>query len=421
MAQVVDRGVPVRVSAYWPHPPSPPQYLFLSLPHLEALYGGAAGGGKTDALLMAALQYVDQPTYKALVIRSTFEELRMELIPRAEEWLAGTDAQPHDGGKSWSFPAGAMLQFGYLASPRDHLRYQGIQWHFVGFDELTHYREEQYRYLFSRLRRARDSGIPTRMRSTSNPGGPGHDWVRQRFLIEGRDEGRVFVPARLTDNPGIDVEDYIASLQVLDHHTRRQLLEGDWESRPPGDLFRRDWFEVIDSAPDDCEWVRFWDLAATEPTESNPDPDYTVGVRVGRTLDDSMVVEHVKRLRSRPQGVEQAIREMADRDGPATRIYIEQEPGSSGKAAIDHYVRTVLPDRSVRGVRATGSKFQRAQVVSSKAEHGLIGLVRAEWNRPLLDELEAFTADDTHPHDDIVDALSGACGQLSSQAIWRPL
>jgi predicted phage terminase large subunit-like protein len=402
--------IPIKTSRYWPHVPHPPQAAFLSLPHKEAFYGGAAGGGKSDALLMAALQYVEFPEYAAVLFRRTYPDLSRPggLIPRSMEWLGASDATWNANDHQWTFPSGATLTFAHLQHEKDKYDHQGAEYDFAGFDELTHFSETQYRYIFSRTRRRKDSRVPTRIRAASNPGGVGHDWVKDRFVTS----DRIFIPAKLSDNPSLDQDGYRDSLTELDLHTRRQLLEGDWDARPPGDLFRRDWFQRITVKPDDATWVRFWDMAATEPTDANPDPDWTVGLLMGRTKDGRFVVADVTRLRARPEGVRSAVRRCADRDGSDVTIAIEQEPGSAGKFAVDEWQRN-LADRRVRGIRSTGKKWDRAAVVSSKAEHGLIDLLDGPWVSSFLDEIEAFTQDDSHPHDDQVDALSGAYAQLA--------
>lgn len=146
--------------SYIPHVPHPPQQAFLLLSFLaEVFYGGAAGGGKSDAGLMGALQYADVPGYSALIIRRTFQDLALPgaIMDRAEEWLAGTGAVKKDGGKLWEFPTAdpnrpATLQFGYAQTHTDVKRYQGAEFQYVFVDELTHFEERTYRYLFSRLR-----------------------------------------------------------------------------------------------------------------------------------------------------------------------------------------------------------------------------------------------------------------------------
>jgi predicted phage terminase large subunit-like protein len=432
LAPRLTRYIPAQKPNGEPRGLHPPQQAFLLLGDIgvrEALYGGAAGGGKSDALLMAALQYVDVPGYGALMLRRTFTDLNQTdaLIPRSKEWLSATDARWNENEHRWYFPSGATLTFGHLQHEDNKLQYQGAAFQFVGFDELTQFTETQYTYLFSRLRRLEGSRIPIRMRAASNPGGPGHDWVKQRFGLyrpEGETDGplvchrpgwsgdRIFIPARLADNPSLDRDEYLVEMMELDSTTREQLLNGDWDVRAPGTLFRREWFQVIDHVPEGCRWVRHWDLAATEPGQANPDPDWTAGLLLGRHPNGSWVVRHVARTRDRPEGVEKLIRHHASDDGRPVTVSIEQEPGSSGKATIAHYQRTVLSEYEVRGLRSTGSKEERARPVSAKAEAGLITLVRGPWIGAFLEELEVFPSD---AHDDQVDALSGAFIQLEQQ------
>ena len=219
------------MTPFIPHKPTAKQQAFLLLNCLEALWGGAAGGGKTDALLMAALQWVDVPGYNALLLRRTFADLALPgaIMDRSHDWLRGTAAEWNDREKTWTFPSGARLTFGYLQGDHDKYRYQGTELSFCGFDELTQFQEEQYTYLFSRLRRPEGSDVPLRMRSASNPGGVGHGWVYERFMpdltaeaIEHRRKtGRIFIPARLEDNPYIDQAAYRRGLAELDDITRR--------------------------------------------------------------------------------------------------------------------------------------------------------------------------------------------------------
>ncbi len=412
----------VRLTRWIPHYPHPPQEAFLALDCREAMYGGAAGGGKSDALLMAALQYVDVPGYSALILRRTYPDLALPgaIMDRSKDWLAHTDATWNDNDRRWTFPSGATLTFGYLQTEKDKYRYQGAEFHFVGFDELTQFEETQYRYLLSRLRRLEGSDLPIRMRAASNPGGIGHEWVKQRFIIEGAQNDRAFMPAKVADNPSLDVELYVSTLEDLDHLTRAQLLDGDWDARPPGDLFRREWFEVVDHAPIGCRWLRFWDLAATEKSESNPDPDWTAGLRLGRHPNGEWYISDVQRFRAQPGTVKTKIGSIAEGDGKETLVRLEQEPGSSGKTVVDDYVRSVLVKFSAKGHKSTGSKYARAQPVSAKAEHGLIKLVRGPWINTFLDELESFGEDPKlYAHDDQADALSGAFECLLANAEVR--
>lgn len=211
-----------------------PQVLFLLLDCEEAFYGGAVGGGKSAALLMAALQYVDVPGYRALILRRTFAQLEKGdgLIPLSHEWLKGTDAVWNEQKHRWTFPSGATIEFGHVQDQRAMYDYQGGRWQFIGFDELTQFPFEPYEFIaFSRAARKTalaDLGIPRRVRSTGNPGGIGHGWVKTRFVEKG-EPGAVFIPARIRDNPGLDADDYEQGLSHLSEATRRQLMDGDWD------------------------------------------------------------------------------------------------------------------------------------------------------------------------------------------------
>lgn len=398
-------------TGYIHHDPTPKQQAFLLLESEEAFYGGAAGGGKSDALLMAALQYVDIPSYAAIIFRKTYADLALPgaLLDRSREWLSSTDAHWKDQEKTWVFPSGATLTFGYLENDNDHFRYQGAEFQFVGFDEVTQHKEFQYRYLFSRLRRLKDSSIPLRMRSASNPGGIGHDWVKQRFITDGLSQRRVFIPATLDDNPHLDRESYIKSLSNLDPVTRQQLLNGDWSARTAGNKFKREWFSIVEVEPADIQWVRYWDMAATE-ARSNNDPDWTAGSKVGRNKQGNFFIADIRHVRSTPQQVEALIKQTADLDGRNVRIFLEQEPGSSGKSIIDYYTRQVLAGFAFHPDRVSSNKVLRADPLSSQAEAGNIKLVRGSWINAFLDEAEAFP---NGSHDDQVDAVSGALNILT--------
>lgn len=419
-----------RVTKYIPQVPSPAQAAFLVVPHKEALYGGAAGGGKSIGLLMAALQYVDIAGYNAILFRRTFRDLALPeaLMSVSQEWLRGTDAKWNGGDYRWTFPSGATLSFGYLDSERDKYRYQSAAFQFIGFDELTQFEEANFTYLFSRLRRKEGVTVPLRMRAATNPGGVGHEWVRQRYIDEqapGTD--RVFIPALLSDNPYLDKETYIDSLQNLSPVEREQLLNGDWSARGQGPIFAGHWFILVDELPPIdldrrirgvghriVEAVRYWDLAATAAEVGKNDPDWTAGALLCRDDQNLMYVADVRRIRATPKEVERLIRQTADFDPPGTTIWIEREPGSAGKAYVDHIRSDVLPDQAIYADRVTGDKVMRAAPLASHAEAGFVRIVRGPWNRPLLDELEGFPIS---AHDDQVDALSGAYRKLAQSVV----
>lgn len=419
--------------------PSPgPQARFLSLTCFEALYGGAAGGGKSDALLVDAVRYVGRgygTNYKALLLRREFPDLEKSLIVRSRQLYPILGGVPRNDGKEWRFPGGEVVYFGHAQHERDIEQYQGAEFQFVGFDELTTFTEYQYTYIISRIRSAR--GVPTRLRAATNPGGVGHDWVFRRFgawldpksavkaepgqvlyFVRADDRelvvakgtagaaGRTFVPARLEDNKYLSVDgQYERGLAELDKVTRERLRNGDWLIQPSkGAYFKRGYFDFVDVAPADViDRVRRWDLAATEPKPGR-DPDWTVGLKMSKSRDGVYYVEDVTRFRESPHKVEFGIRSTAEMDGQRCRIMIPQDPGQAGKAQVAYYVRS-LAGFDVRGLPETGDKVTRAQPVSAQCEARNVKLVRGAWNDDFIRELEAFPEG---AHDDQVDAFANA-------------
>jgi len=406
----------------------------------EALYGGAAGGGKSEALLATALKWIDEPFFRALILRRTYADLERSLIDRSRTMcrVACPEADYHETKKVWRFPSGAQIQFGHLECEDDKFAYQSAEYSYIAFDELTHFTESQYTYLLSRARSAQ--GLPIRIRAATNPGGKGHEWVMRRWApwldpacerhaesaqklfyrntedgevyLDEPEEGalsRVFIAARVTDNPHLMRADptYVDRLRGLDRVTRAQLLDGDWSARvAEGKLFKPEWFERVPAAPDGAFRARYWDRAATAEAEAKKgkDPDYTVGVKIAKTTTGFFYVEHVARFRGRPHEVKERIVQTAIDDGRSCVVGIEQDPGSAGVFEADEYVRA-LAGFNVRKVRPTGNKVTRAQPASAQCEAKNVKLVIAPWNKAFVDELEMFP---DGSHDDQVDAFSGA-------------
>jgi hypothetical protein len=273
-----------REQRWCPHKPFKMQEAFLARDELEVLYGGAAGGGKSDALLMAALQHVDVPSYSALILRKTYKDLALAgaIMDRAGEWWRPTAARWNDNDKRWTFPSGATITFGYMESLNDRFRYQSAEFQCVCFDELTHFHQVQYTYMFSRLRKASDdlAHVPLRMRAGTNPGGVGHEWVGKRFGI--RPDGtqdvekahdpktgqlRVFVPSRLEDNPYVD-SSYETSLSSLDETTYAQLRRGVWITDNAGLVLPITRDNLVDLAPRGLRCVLGIDLGSSESEET---------------------------------------------------------------------------------------------------------------------------------------------------------
>jgi predicted phage terminase large subunit-like protein len=405
---------------YIPQTPTPRQAAFLLVPHREAFFGGAAGPGKSSALLMSALQYVDISGYNAILFRRTYKDLAQPgaLMDRAHEWLGKSDAKWDKQEKRWTFPSGATLTFAYMDTEVDKYNYQGAEFQFVGFDELTQFTFSMYSYMFSRMRRTKDNlHVPLRMRAAGNPGGVGHEWVKERFIdLDDPDDmkKRIFVPASLADNPHVDSVEYMESLDNLDPVTRAQLKNGDWDVEAEGNMFRREWFDgrILQEAPRNVtilRKVRYWDLASSDDTKTKA--DYTASCLMGLGDDGNVYVLEISRDKLSAANVEKLVQSKAERDGRVgTTIYMEQEPGSSGVGTIDHYRRYVLLGYNFRGDRPTGDKVERARNVSAACEHGLVYLVAGDKTKEFILEAQAFPMG---AHDDMVDALAGAFLQVS--------
>ena len=397
----------------WPHNPHATQQAFLLLDdYKEAFYGGAAGGGKSDALLMAASQYTDFPHYRALVLRRTYPELSMPgaIMDRAKMWWAGRAARWNGDDHQLVFPSGASITFAHAQYEDDVLRFSGTEFHAMFVDELTRFTETMYRFLFSRIRKNVGDPIPLRMRGASNPGDVGHEWVKKWFVNPGATD-RPFIPARLKDNPSIDQAAYIENLMMLHPTDRKRLLEGDWDVAEAGAFFRRLWFPVVDEPPKRLSRVvRYWDLAGTPPDGKN-DPDWTAGLKLGMDADKQLYMLNMQRLRASFESVAQMVVQTAILDGKTVPVCLEQEPGSAGKA-VTAYFKKRLQGWVVKGIPSSKAKEVRAAPVASSAEAGNITVINGPWVGAFLDEAEAFP---TGGHDDQIDALSGAFGQLVLQ------
>lgn len=416
--EALKKALTPRLTKYIPINPTPKQAAALLMNEKrEMLYGGAAGGGKSVYQLAAALQYVDIPGYAAILFRKTYSDLNLPgaLLHMSKEWLMPFvqtgEVKWSEKKNMYTFPSGATLSFGYLESDNDCFRYQGAEFQYIGIDECTHISPPNYRYLHSRLRKVKGIEAPLRFRATANPGGQYGEYYYNRFFVEGEEKGRVFLSAGLNDNPHLDAEEYITSLDELDPVTREQLLNGNWSIKEAGDMFTRMWFtDHVESSdvPAGTQFVRFWDMASTDPkkrkSKDRRDPDYTVGFKIGMH-QGIYFIEDIVRVQKGPADVEKIIKDTAEEDGYSCAIRMEQEPGSSGDITIDHYARNVLVGYDFDGVRSTGSKVERARPAAAAAKKGLVKVVKGCSNlTPFFDELDLFPYG---AKDDTIDGFSG--------------
>jgi hypothetical protein len=275
--------------------PQPRQAEFLRRPEYEVLYGGAAGGGKSDSLLMWVLQPYQVPHYQGLLLRKTYPELE-EIINRSIDLYPKIvpGCRYNANSHVWRFPSGSRVYLGSMHRVQDVIKYQGRSFSRIGFDELTHFTYQEYSYMFSR-NRPNGPGLIPLMRGATNPGGIGHAWVKQRF-IESRKPGqsysykleiagqtytrhRAFIPATVFDNQILLENDpmYVASMGLMNEATRKALLEGSWDSfsgqafpewsDQPACYKSREWTHVIEPFKIPATWRRFrsYDFGYAKP------------------------------------------------------------------------------------------------------------------------------------------------------------
>lgn len=454
-----------------PHAPWPKQQTFLDLNCLEALYGGAAGGGKSEALLMAALQFVHVPGYAALILRRDTQRLQLAggLIPRSHEWLANKGATWSAVQKRWSFPTNAepaTLTFGYLRDRQDKYRYGSSEFQFIAFDELTEFPEDDYLFLFSRLRRKRDIEVPLRMRAASNPGNIGHLWVRSRFIPPGCyaagdkpasdvlwHQGLAYVPARIGDNPALNEQEYRQSLVHLPPLARERLMHGDWSIQEQG-LLQAEWLRYFQTTlaglkhevlhllspagsilqsidAQTCRRFVTIDPAGTSADRARErqgrQPSWTVAQvwdQPRGPLSHVLLLRHQVRERVGFDGLCRILGDLHATWRPSA-LWIENE--KLGQAAVD-VLGSRLPLRTI--ATQSRDKVARAAALLDKLQRGEIWLPQhdLQWRPALEAEWLTWTGDPQEPADQIDAAAyaailagkqSGAPVQLST--LFLPL
>lgn len=426
------------------------QERFLSSPADIAIYGGAAGGGKTFGLLLEPLRHIDNPNFGAVIFRRESTQITNE----GGLWDTALAMYPECGARPikvpklhFRFRSGAKVTFDHINQETGVLAWQGAQIPLICFDELTHFERSQFFYMLSRNRST--CGVRPYVRATCNP--DADSWVAdfiawwidqdtglpiaersgvvrwfarvddvlhwadspedlaERHGVEVSDcKSVTFIAASITDNPALLKNDpgYLANLKALSRVERERLLGGNWKVRPAaGEYFQRTEAPVLASDPGDCvAWCRAWDLAATEPSDDNPEPDWTVGVKFGRRVSGRIVILDRIRVRRKAHAVRQLVKSTAQADGTDCRISIPEDPGQAGKDQAQSYV-LMLQGFNVQTRRASSDKITRAEPFAAQWQAGNVDVIRAPWLESLLSELEGFPE---VAFDDQVDACSDA-------------
>lgn len=441
-----------------------PQEMFLSSPADIVIYGGAAGGGKSYALLLEALRHIDKPNFGAVIFRRNSNQITAE----GGLWDTALDIYPYVGGRAtqnprptFRFRSGAKVSFAHLEYEKDKLAWQGSQIAFIGFDELTHFTESQFFYMLSRNRSICE--VSPYVRATTNP--DVDSWVAGfiswwidpdtgypipersgaiRYMVRinnkiywadttqelveqtGCDiehcKSVTFIASRLSDNKILMTKDpgYVANLKALPEVEMERLLNGNWKIKPAAGLFfKRSQVTMIEEVPKDViKWVRGWDLAATSESEGG-EPAYTSGVLMGKRRNGRYVVADVYNKRDSADEARQAIKTTAQIDKAKYRrvkIKLPQDPGQAGKAQAESFIK-FLAGFNVMTERESGSKETRAEPFAAQWQHGNVDVVIGAWNEEYFSQLESFPESQFK---DMVDASSTAFSELEKANISAP-
>ncbi len=430
-----------------------PQTLFAKTKADIAIYGGAAGGGKSFWLVAEAARHTHVPGYGAVLFRRTSPQLTGPGSVWEESWrlYPHTGGRPRENPLEWRWKHApdrdAIVQFSHMQYEKDWLSHQSKQYTAICWDQLEQFTGKQF---WSMLARNRSTcGIKPSQKAAANPdpdcflravldwwiGEDGYPLEQRtavlRWFIRDGDDIRwamdpqalveryswvqpgdplsiTFIPAKVEDNFKLLEADpgYLARLRALPIVERERLLRGNWDIRPAAGLyFQQGWFELVDKPPENpVGRVRGWDRAATPPSTQNPDPDCTSGVLMSCARDGTLFIEHVCWEQVGPKGVKDLVRNTAQHDGPNVEIAQWQDPGSAGKSDAEDYAE-MLEELGfiVHTIPASKDKITYAMPVSSQAENRNIKLVKGPWNQRYMQELESFP---DGAKDDAIDATS---------------
>lgn len=443
-------------------PASKTQQMFLQNTSKFTIYGGGAGSGKSHLALMYILGFIHDPNFRAVFIRETLPQIEQSggLWQEAQAMYKHFGARFRTKPNKVTFPSGAVVTFTAMGSDRDIKNFDGGQYSLVVFDEAQYFSQVQVSYLESRIR-SKAKG-PHRLICTCNP-------LRDSFLykfvswyldpdtgiplaersgveryyaqIDGdyvfgdsveelvnkhgpncKPQTYTFISATIYDNPHMALKrpDYVTRLENLKRSERERLLLGSWHAKDLTESYwKSEWCELINITQvplNLVSCVRGWDLAATEASEANRDPDYSCGVKLGRDKFGTYYILDAYRFRKQTDGVLKEIVKTSKEDGDNVFVTIPKDTGAGGKSANVFFVRYLAEAGiSVKSVVMSGhtNKIQRFLPFASVSEAGIVKIVRGEWNDWFINELENFTGGRQHVHDDAVDAVSDAFNTIS--------
>ncbi|MDO5397177.1 MAG: phage terminase large subunit [bacterium] len=435
-----------------------PQEKFLATSADIAIYGGAAGGGKSYALLMEPLRHISNNGFGAVIFRHNANQIMAE----GGLWDTSSKIYPWTGARSsknpaptWTFPGGAKVSFAHLEYEKDRLKWQGSQITMIGFDELTHFSKSQFFYMLSRNRSV--CGVRPYVRATTNP--DADSWVAEfiewwidqdtgypipersgvlRYMVQLNDalywgdspeelvdktgckvehvKSVTFIASKLSDNKILMENDpgYEANLNALSEVEKERLLNGNWKIKPAAGLvFPRSKANFIEALPKVVRWVRGWDLAATDKKEKgeNGKPACTAGVLMGKTYEGRIVVADVFNKAYAADDVRKAIKATCIMDKQKykrVRVRLPQDPGQAGKEQAASYIK-MLAGFNVTTELESGSKETRAEPFAAQWQHGNVDILVAPWNEEYISQLENFPEGKLK---DMVDASSSAFNEL---------
>jgi predicted phage terminase large subunit-like protein len=424
--------------------------------------GGAAGCGKTYAEILAGGRHFEVPGFRAVFFRRTTKQVRNPGGLWDEAWKVYPylGATPNSTDLEWSWPSGAKVKMAHLEHDNNVRDWQGAQVPLFIFDELTHFTADMFWYMLSRNRST--SGVRPYILASCNP--DADSWVadliawwidqdensenygypiperagKLRYFTRQGDvmvwgdtpaevtaqapdvpaelvKSLTFIPGKLEENQILEKADpgYRANLMAMSRVERARLLEGNWKVRASaGSFFKRHEARLIDVLPADIEAVvRSWDLAATEPSETNPQPDWTCGVKIGKRKGGRFVIMHAEFARKRSEDVRKLILGTAEHDGKAVKIRLPQDPAQAGVDQKESYAK-LLAGYTFTFERESGSKETRADPFAAQWQAGNVEILRGPWNIEYLSQMEGFPS--KRVKDDAVDGTTGGFKQLSA-------